>query len=90
MLNKEGTRFDNEYEFLNKEGQLSHQLTVEVDYFQHKGTPHNNEILYFMKEGTVHQPEIFEMVMRGYNIDDSDYEINTEDNLRWLEPQKNN
>ena len=90
LLNKDGTRFDNEHQFLDKDGQLTHQVTAQLDYFHYFGTPHNNEVVYFMKEGVVHQPEIFEMVLRGYNIDDSDYEINTEDNLRWLEPQKNN
>ena len=38
-----------------------------------------------MKEGTVHNPEIFEMVMKGYNIDTSDFTINTEDNIRFHE-----
>lgn len=42
-----------------------------------------------MKEGTVHQPEIFEMIMRGYNIDGSDFAINTEHNVRHLEPDHN-
>lgn len=42
-----------------------------------------------MKEGTVHEPELFEQVCRGYNIDTSDFEINTEDNVRLWEPHKN-
>ena len=48
-----------------------------------------DEILYFMKEGTVHQPEVFEMVMKGYNIDTSDFEIDTEHNVRFNEPTDN-
>jgi hypothetical protein len=48
-----------------------------------------DQIINFMKEGTVHQPEIFEMVLKGYNIDTSDFTINTEDNLRFAEPNKN-
>jgi len=43
-----------------------------------------------MKEGTVYEPELFEVVARGYNVDTSDFEINTEDNVRWHEPTKNN
>jgi len=43
-----------------------------------------------MKQGTVHAPELFEVVARGYNVDTSDFEINTEDNIRWNEPTKNN
>ena len=42
-----------------------------------------------MKEGTVHQPEIFEQVVKGYNIDTSDFTINTEDNMRFKEPNHN-
>ena len=42
-----------------------------------------------MKEGTVHQPEVFEMVMKGYNIDTSDFVINTEHNERAFEPTMN-
>lgn len=48
-----------------------------------------DEIIYFMKEGTVHQPEVFEMVMKGYNIDTSDYQINTAHNVRFKEPGNN-
>jgi len=42
-----------------------------------------------MKEGTVHQPEIFEMIMKGYNIDTSDFVINTAETMRFNEPNKN-
>lgn len=42
-----------------------------------------------MKEGTVHQPEVFEMVLKGYNIDTSDFTINTEHNIRFNEPNHN-
>ena len=42
-----------------------------------------------MKEGTVHNPEVFEMVAKGYNIDTSDFVINTEHNIRFNEPSHN-
>lgn len=89
LLNKEHNRFDDEYHFLNEEGQLQHEVAVECDYFSYGGVPHNNETIYFLKQGTVHAPEIFENIIRGYNIDDTDYEINTEDNVRFLEPDAN-
>ncbi len=60
-----------------------------MENFNYYGYNHNDEVIYFMKEGIVHEPELFENVMRGYNIDTSDFEINTEDNVRWLEPTKN-
>ena len=48
-----------------------------------------DEIIYFMKEGIVHEPELFEWVVKGYNIDTSDFVINTQHNLRHLEPNLN-
>ena len=45
--------------------------------------------MYFDKEGIVHEPEIFEIVMRGYHVDTSDFTINTADNVRALEPHYN-
>ena len=76
-------------EFLSKEGNLKYELGVQCEYFRDKMITVNDEIIYFMKEGTVHQPEIFEMVMRGYNIDTSDFVINTANNERYLEPNSN-
>lgn len=42
-----------------------------------------------MKEGSVHQPEVFEMVLKGYNIDTSDFVINTDNTVRAHEPTNN-
>lgn len=42
-----------------------------------------------MKEGKVHQPEVFEMVLKGYNIDTSDFVINTDNTVRNSEPTHN-
>lgn len=89
LLTSDMKRFDDTYDFLTSEGQMKHEIGVEMDYLLYHGTPVNNEIIYFLKEGTVHQPELFDNVVKGYNIDDTDFEINTEDNTRWLEPTKN-
>ena len=35
-----------------------------------------------MNEGVVHHPELFEAVCKGYNVDTSDFVINTAHNLR--------
>ena len=43
-----------------------------------------------MKEGTVHHPELFEAIVKGYNIDTSDFTINTAHNLRVREGDHNN
>jgi len=42
-----------------------------------------------MKEGTVHNPEVFEMALKGYNIDTSDFTINTDHSVRHYEPTDN-
>ncbi len=91
MLTKDYLRFadEEELEFLTKEGQLKFELGMQLDYFQYYGYTENNGVIYFMKEGIVHEPELFEQVARGYNIDTTDFQINTEDNIRLWEPTKN-
>lgn len=42
-----------------------------------------------MKEGTVHEPELFEAAMKGFNIDTSDFVINTANNFRSREGNYN-
>lgn len=74
---------------MNKEGQLKFELGLQIDYFQYYGYIENNGVIQFIKEGVVHEPELFEQVVRGYNIDTTDFEINTEDNIRWMEPSSN-
>ena len=76
-------------QFLNKSGQIKYEVEVQLDNYQDHHTLVQDQIISFMKEGTVHQPEIFEMVLKGYNIDTSDFTINTEDNLRFNEQNKN-
>lgn len=62
---------------------------MQLDHYMDHAVTVQNEIVYFMKEGTVHQPEIFEMVIKGYNIDTSDFTINTAHNVRFKEPNAN-
>lgn len=76
-------------EFLGKAGQLKYEVQVQVDNYVDHSITVQDETLYFMKEGQVKQPEIFEMVLKGYNIDTTDFVINTEDNLRFNEPNHN-
>jgi hypothetical protein len=42
-------------------------------------------ILRFKSHGTVHEPELFEAAIKGYNIDTTDFVINTADNIRFRE-----
>ncbi len=69
---------------------MKYELGLQLDYFVFHGYPQNNEVIYLMKQGTVYEPELLDAVARGFNVDTSDFEINTEDNIRWNEPTKNN
>ena len=42
--------------------------------------------MHFVKSGTVHHPELFEASVKGFNIDTTDFVINTADNYRYREP----
>jgi hypothetical protein len=74
---------------MTKQGQLRSEVGLQIDNFTYFNTPQHDDVVFFMKEGTVHEPELFEQVMRGYNIDTTDFQINTEDNIRYLEANKN-
>ena len=76
-------------EFLNKTGQLKYEVQVQLDHYVDHSITQQDEIISFMKEGTVHQPEVFEMVLKGYNIDTSDFVINTDHSIRHYEPTDN-
>ena len=78
-----------EENFLKKNGQLKYEAAVEVEHYMDHAITVQDETLYFMKEGTVHQPEIFERVLMGFNIDTSDFTINTAHNVRFKEPNAN-
>ena len=78
-----------EENFQKKNGQLKYEVQVQVDNYIDHAVVVQDQIINFMKEGTVHQPEIFEWVMKGYNIDTSDFVINTAETVRFNEPNKN-
>ena len=64
-------------------------MQFQLDHYVDHSITQQDEILYLMKEGTVHQPEVLEMVLKGYNIDTSDFTINTDHSIRAHEPNKN-
>jgi hypothetical protein len=65
------------------------EAALQIENFTYFNTPQHDDVVFFMKEGIVNEPEIFEQVLRVYNIDTSDFQINTEDNIRSLEANKN-
>jgi len=60
-----------------------------MEHWREQGVNVNNQLIIFMKEGVVHEPELFEAVMKGYNVDTTDFVINTENNFRAREGIKN-
>ena len=90
-LTEDFLNFDDrdEADFLNTEGDLKYELGIEADQYVMQGLTYSNENIFFLKEGIVHQPELFEAALKGYNIDTSDFVINTANNERALEPNYN-
>ncbi len=76
-------------EFLTEEGQLKYALTCQLEHFTEKGVTQQDELLEFLPQGVIHHPELFEACLKGYNIDTSDFVINTAHNTRHLEGHEN-
>jgi hypothetical protein len=95
-LTEDKLRFDDRdnADFLTEEGQLRYDLNIEIEEFKFFGVNTNvshwliaqNQQLYFKQHGTVHHPELLEATLKGYNIDTTDFTINTADNVRFREP----
>lgn len=76
-------------DFMTKAGQLKYEVQVQLENYVDHAVMVQDEVIYFMKEGTVHQPEVFEMALKGYNIDTSDFTIETDNSVRHVEPTNN-
>jgi len=83
--------FDNrdDAEFLEEEGQLKYDLACQLDNYTEFGVNQQDQILVFLRNGTVHHPELFEAVCKGYNVDTSDFIVNTAHNVRAREGSTN-
>lgn len=72
-----------------EDGQLRYETHIQVDNFVDSGRNQNDQVLMLCKEGRVHQPEILEAVLKGFEVDTSNFRINTLHVERWLEPNFN-
>jgi len=90
-LTQDQKRFDDKdnADFLGEEGQLKYDLACQLDNFTEFAVNQQDQIIYFIKTGTVHHPELFEAVVKGYNVDTSDFVINTAHNVRSREGSPN-
>lgn len=78
-----------EEDLMTRKGQLKYEVEVQLDHYMDHSITVQDQIISFMTEGNVNQPEIFEQVLKGYNIDTSDFTINTEHSIRFHEPNLN-
>ena len=74
---------------VDENGELEHETHFQVENFVDVGRNTQDVILSLCKEGKVHQPEILSAVLRGFEIDTSNFRINTLHTERWLEPSTN-
>ena len=74
---------------VNEKGELEQETYIQVENFTDVGRNFTDTILTLCKEGTVHQPEILAQVLKGFEIDTSNFRINTLHTERWLEPNTN-
>jgi len=91
-LTQDMSQFDDRdnADFLTEEGQLKYDLAVQLDDYTEYAVNTQDVTIFFTKErGTVHHPELFEAIIKGYNIDTSDFTINTAHNTRAREGSTN-
>jgi hypothetical protein len=74
---------------INDQGQLGDHAYIQVENFVDVGRNTKNCILTLEKEGKVYHPEILSAVLRGFEVDTSNFRINTLHTERWLEPSTN-
>lgn len=74
---------------LDERGSLKYETHFQVDNFVDAGRNMEDQVLMLCKEGKVHNPDIFEAVMKGFEVDTTNFRVNTLHVERWLEPNTN-
>ncbi|CAG9316512.1 unnamed protein product [Blepharisma stoltei] len=74
---------------LDDNNQLKAETHIQVDNFVDVGRNMQDHILVLCKDGQVHNPEILDAVLKGFEVDTSNFRINTLHTERWLEPNTN-
>lgn len=74
---------------LDESGQLVDETHFQVDYFVDVGRTQRDQVLRLLKEGTVHEPELLEAALKGFEIDTTNFRINTLHVERFHEPTTN-
>jgi hypothetical protein len=78
-----------EAKVIDEDGNLIDETYIQVENFVDVGRNYKDSILTLCKEGRVYHPEIFSAVIRGFEVDTSNFRINTLHTERWLEPNSN-
>lgn len=74
---------------VDEKGQLENETHIQVENFIDVGRNAKNTILSLCKDGRVYHPDILSAVLRGFEVDTSNFRINTLHTERWLEPNTN-
>jgi hypothetical protein len=74
---------------VGEDGSLNYETHFQVDHFVDCGRNMEDQVLMLLKEGTVHEPELLEAALKGFEIDTSNYRINTLHVERFNEPDIN-
>lgn len=73
----------------DEDNQLKVETHIQVDNFVDTGRNVQDQVLILCKDGQVHNPEILEAVLKGFEVDTTNFRINTLHTERWLEPNTN-
>jgi hypothetical protein len=76
-------------QILDEDNQLLNETHFQADHFVDCGRNMENQVLMLLKEGTVHEPELLEAALKGFEIDTSNFRINTLHVERFNEPNIN-
>jgi hypothetical protein len=78
-----------EYKIVGDDGKLAHDTFIQVENFVDIGRNIQDCILTLKQNAKVHHPEILSAVLRGFEVDTSNFRINTLHTERWFEPTNN-
>ena len=74
---------------IDSNGQLINPVFIQVNNFVDVGRNQRDFILTLDKESKVHNPELLEAVLKGFEVDTTNFRINTLHTERWFEPTTN-
>ena len=78
-----------DYKVIEDDGSLVHDTFIQLLHFNDIGRNQQDLILTLNKNAKVHHPELLSAVLRAFEVDTSNFRINTLHTERWFEPTTN-